>query len=276
MRWIVTGSALGALAIFGLPAQGALAATQPPGYRLVFKSFPAPAGSFTTQGSAPCPTGTVTWGGGVRIYSGSSPLTIGSSYWNGGTPGGWVGTVGTHSANTNFEVIATCANKPRGYKLVTKTVDDPAGMTASSTIKCAVGSVLLSGGLASTSDLASVYQLTAAPTSNRGYRGVQVNTSSLDAPFHLYALCAAKPAGYIRVSKTISAEAGLGFDLQTTCPTGSAIIGGGFSVSPASAQVTVSASSPLPMPTMPTVWDTIGLNGSAAAVTLTSVAICAA
>ena len=273
MRRIVVG-VVGSVLLCAVFVQGAWAASKPPGYVAKYAPFPAPPSPFTTMASVPCPAGTVTWGGGVRIYSGSFPLTIGSSFWNGVTPGAWEGTVGTSSTNTNFLIVTTCANKPSGYKLVTKTVDDPAGAMASGTVTCPTGSVLLSGGLATTADTANVYQLTAAPTSNRAFHGVQMNMNNLDQPFHLYALCAAKPTGYTRVTTNVSIPVGMDFPADATCPSGTVVIGGGYSETPLSSQVDVFAESRLP--TYPRIWEAIAYNQTASAVTLTSVAICAA
>jgi hypothetical protein len=271
---LLAGAALGAVALCAVLAQGAWAASKPPGYVAQYAPFPALPSPFTTQASEPCPAGTVTWGGGVRIYSGSLPSTIGSSFWNGATPGAWVGTVGTSSTNVNFLIVTTCANKPSGYKLITKTIDDPAGAMASGTVTCPTGSVLLSGGLATTADTANVYQLTATPTSNRAFHGVQMNLNSLDQPLHLNALCAAKPPAYTRVTRTVSIPVGMDFPVDATCPSGTVVIGGGYAETPLSAQVDVYAESRLP--TYPRIWEAIAFNESTSAVTLTGTAICAA
>jgi hypothetical protein len=273
MRRMVVGVVGSVVLCVGL-AQGAWAATKPPGYVAPNAAFPAPPSPFTTMASQPCPMGTVVWGGGVRIYSGMPPVTIGSSFWNGQAPGAWVGTVGTSSTNVNFLLVALCANKPSGYKLVTKTIDDPAGAMTSGTVTCPTGSVLLSGGLATSADTANVYQLTAAPTSNRAFHGVQINQNSLDEPFHLYALCASKPPAYTRVARTVSIPVGMDFPVDATCPSGTVVIGGGYSESPLSAKVDVFAESRLP--TYPRIWEAIAYNETPSAVTLTGVAICAA
>jgi hypothetical protein len=184
--------------------------------------------------------------------------------------------VGASQSNTNFQAVAVCAQKPQGYKLVTKTIDDPAGAVVGGTVKCPTGSVILSGGLASTSDMSSVYELEAAPTGNRGYHGVQTNGSTLDQPFHLYALCAAKPLGYARVTTTISVGAGSTMESRAICPTGTVAIGGGVLLSPLTPAAFPNVSSPFLDPSMEKSWESFIDNGSASTDLLTTAVICAA
>ena len=93
-------------------------ATQPPRYVIVTSKLTAPQSEFNSMGTASCPAGTATWGGGMSFES-YQLLTssINSSYWNGSSPGGWtvhVNNTGTLS-NTVF-VSAVCAKKPSEYR----------------------------------------------------------------------------------------------------------------------------------------------------------------
>jgi hypothetical protein len=253
-------------------AAPAAAATAPAGYQYVFKAYSAPQSTFTTMGQVACPAGTVTWGGGVGFSAWSPPVTIASSYWNGATPGAWVGAVGEAQPFTaSFYVAAACANKPSGYKLVSKLIDDPAHALAAGKVRCPIGTVLLSGGLASDGDTTNVYQVSAAPVSNRAYVGYQENGSSIDEPFHLYALCAAKPAGYARVSTSTTVNAGDQGGGSPSCPTSTVAIGGGLLVSTATAGVIPEESRPGTQ-----IWQTLVDNTTTSPTTVTSTVVCAA
>lgn len=276
MRRLTVGLLVALVATLGA-ASSAAGATKPPGYQFLYTSFFAPQSSFTTMHQTNCPTGTVTWGGGILPISGTIPMTIASSYWNGATPGAWVGVVGnTNSSTADDEIYAMCADKPSGYKLVSKTVDDPAGAITSGTVKCAVGSVLLSGGLATTADVTSVYEMEAAPTSSRAFKGAQANQSGMDQPFHLYALCAAKPAGYVRVTKSVSVPTGTNGGVTLNCPTGTVILDGGALVSALVAgKEFLVTSGPREVPP-PYGWVTNLNNVTGQTITETTSAICAA
>jgi hypothetical protein len=272
---LVVGLAVGWSGSVG--AQTAMAATAPPGYQLVIKNFSAPQSSFTTLDQVSCPAGTATWGGGVDFSAWSPPVTFASSYWDGATPGAWKAAVGnTHVFTASFNVLAACAQQPTGYKFVTKTVDDPPGMVAGGTVKCPLGKVLLSGGLATTSDMTNVYQLSAAPVSARGYRGYQENAGTLDQPFHLYALCAAKPPGYARVTTSVIIAAGTQGGPTSTCPANTSVIGGGLMLNPVAPAAIPEDSSPVPDLIAHNQWSGLVDNTSTSAETVTSVVICAA
>ena len=266
---ILFATVLAAVAAAAAPAS---AATAPPGYQYVFKSFSAPQSTFTTMGQVACPAGTVTWGGGVGFSAWSPPVTIASSYWNGATPGAWVGTVGeTQPFTASFYVAAACADKPAGYKLVSKLIDDPAHVLASGKVRCPIGTVLLSGGMASDGDTTNVYQASAAPVSNRAYVGYQENGSSIDEPFHLYALCATKPTGYARVSTSTTVNAGAQGGGSPSCPTGTTAIGGGLLLSTVVAGVIPEVSRPGTQ-----IWQTLVDNTTTAPATVTTDVVCAA
>lgn len=212
---ILVGGAPSALAV-GFPSAGrtVAGATKPPRYVIVSSTLTAPHSEFNTMGTASCPAGTATWGGGMLFESYQIPTSsINSSYWNGSSPGGW--TVHVNNTGTGSDTVgisAICAKKPSKYQLVSTTVDDPSGAQTSGVATCPAKTVILSGGVGSTADQASVYLTSAYPTSARTFQAYQYNGSSNDQPFYVYALCAAKPLGYTRTSasSTVPRPAGGG------------------------------------------------------------------
>jgi hypothetical protein len=258
------------------PVTEAAGVTSPPGYRIVIANYQAPQSTFTTLAAATCPTGTATWGGGLVWGAWSPPVSFNQSYWSGATPGAWKAAVSEPQAFTaSFDVIAVCANKPSGYRLVTKTVDDPAGALATDVVRCPKTKVLLSGGVASTSDMTNVNIASVAPVSARGFRAYVQNSSALDQPFHLYALCAFKPPGYTRITTTTSLAPSDQVRIQSQCPATTRPIGGGIMLNPvtagaipeeSSAEATGSAQS----------WQGMADNTTASAETMSVIAICAA
>ena len=257
-----------------LPA-AAGAATAPPGYRVVYTPFTASQSTFATMGSAPCPTGTVTWGGGVGPFAWQVPMTLVSSYWNGAMPGAWVADVGNAEPFTDsVYTAAICANKPKGYKLVTAAGDAPIFQLTGTNAVCPTGK-LLSGGLASSSDTTKGNIASARPIpGNQAFQGFEVNNQlDADIPYHVYAICGAKPPGYTRRSASMTVAAGQQASLTATCPVGTSVIGGGMVVSPL-------ASGALPEASIPDSagksWAVTLDNTTTQPDTLTAYAICAA
>ena len=273
-----TPSALAA----GFPSAGrtVASATKPAGYVIVTSELTAPQSDFNTMGTASCPAGTVTWGGGMYFESYQIPTSsINSSYWTGSSPGGWVVHVNNTGSGSDTVVIsAICAKKPSKYQLVSTTVDDPAGAQASGVATCPAKTVILSGGVSSTADQASVYLTSAYPTTKRTFQAYQYNGSSNDQPFHVYALCAAKPSGYALTSASSTVPAGQQGVAIAACPAKTSVIGGGTGISvPGPAEIPTAAN-PNPSDSsegQPSEWVTISSNSLDVAVTDSAYAICA-
>ncbi len=136
--------------------------------------------------------------------------------------------------------------------------------------------MILSGGVASTADQASVYLTSAYPTSKRTFQAYQYNGSSNDQPFYVYALCAARPPGYKRTSASSIAPAGEQGVAVADCPANTSVIGGGIATSAPTAAVIPNASNPQASEDEePSGWLAISSNTLDAAVTVTAYAICA-
>jgi hypothetical protein len=276
---ILAGGTPSALAV-GFPSAGrtVIGATKPPRYIIVSSELTAPQSEFNSMGTASCPAGTATWGGGM-YFSSYRFLTssINSSYWNGSSPGGWTVHVNNTGTGSNtVSVSAICAKKPSKYQRVFTIVDDPSGAQTSGVATCPAKKVILSGGVLSTADQASVYLTSAYPTSARTFEAYQNNGSSNDQPFYVYALCAAKPPGYTRTSASSTAPAGEQGLAVADCPAKTSVIGGGIGTGAPNAAVIPVASNPgVSEGAEPGGWTAVNSNSLNAAVTVTAYAICA-
>ena len=216
----------GALVVCTVFAATAVAA--PAGYRVVKgASLPAPPGQFDSGSQTLCPTGTVPWGGGAAGNAFTN-MNINTSEPN---TSGWEARVNNpDSPGGTFEIDAICAKKPKGYTFAFSTVDNPPGARSVATATCPVNTVVLSGGVLSTSDEVGARMLGAWPTSKTSFRAVELNATSSDARLTAEALCAAKPAGYTIVRSTLT-ENPMTLDLGgESCPAGKSVIGGGVRI----------------------------------------------
>jgi hypothetical protein len=277
MRWrnVRRIAVLAVLLAVAVPASSfavAPRATAPAGYQIVRAHFSAPPGLFDSGGQATCPTGTVVWGGGA-----------GNDFQNGTlNTSAFVGTSGWHARVNNnagdtegFEVDAICAKKPKLYKFVSHQIDDPAGAQVSGSATCPAGTVLLSGSVLSDGDTTNVYLTSAWPNSTLKFTAVQENQSTSDEPFTVFALCAAKPAGYqiVRVTQTASAGGGIVVP-EPNCSPGRSVIGGGIQVAPRGPAAVMSGSFVGAGST--TAWIGIVQNTGTASTNVTASTICAA
>lgn len=202
---------------------------QPPGYQIVHTGpISAPPGA-QSSGSATCPAGTVVWGGGASITGGLRPqLTVNTSEPNG--TGGWTARVNnTFTTTLQFVVDAICANKPTGYKIVSRTVDNLPNTQSHATAPCPTLDVLLGGGELSTSGQLAAVLTSAWPKSSAKFTGYLDNGTTTDAKFTVFAICGQKPVGYTITSNGTTVGPGLLFD-GIACPTGTSAVGGGVQV----------------------------------------------
>ena len=216
----------------GLVVSAALAATAvaaPAGYQIVNdRGIPAPPGILDSDSQVSCPTGTVPWGGGIAANPFLKNMTINTTA---STGDGWQGRVNNPDGQGGtFTIDAICAKKPTGYTTVITWVDNPPGARTVATAVCPANTVVLSGGTASTSDVAGVRMLGAWPTSTRAFRAVALNSTATDAQLMAEALCAAKPRGYT-IARSSLVENPMTLDFGgVSCPAPKIEIGGGIHI----------------------------------------------
>jgi hypothetical protein len=268
---LLTAVAMAALAL----AAPVLAANAPPGYqRLRSDLIPAPHGMFDTGAQISCPTGKVIWGGGVSFFNGfeAAGQTINTT-----APLGTTGWRARYNNDTNRDIVividAICANKPRNYSIQFANAANPAHTQSNATAICPVNTVLLSGGVFSTSDVASVFMLQAFPLTERKYRAVMWNGSDRNEQMSSFAICGHRPAKYVITTQTGSDTGGPNSVLVggSQCPTGTQVTGGGVKV--VGPNPLVSPDSMLDEPSMQ--WQAGVFNSTPNPVTATWFAICA-
>ena len=237
-RWL-PGIAAGALlsvavAVPAPPAAAArhlsavIGASHPPGYTVVHAGpFNAPPSAFDSGASAACPAGTVVWGGGVAFQGGANAnLTVNTSQPSGSA--GWevrVNNAGT--ATAQFAVNAICANKPAGYQLVSRTVDNPPNTQSHATATCPAPKALLGGGTLSSADQVTGILTSAWPLGPARFTGYMFNGTTTDQTFTVLAICGHKPAGYKIASNNVALEPGFTLADGIPCPAGTSALSGG-------------------------------------------------
>ena len=210
------------------PAAHRIAAAKPKGYTTVTgaaKTIAAGKGGAVT---VTCPSGTVAVGGGEVNTSGSTLVTLSSSYPTGGT---WTATIGNGTTSKiTAHAKATCMTKPSGFKVVKAAVTNGAQSQTEGIATCATG-VAIGGGEKATSTLQQAVNSSA--TGNGGNWVVYENNRSLAAHnLQVYVLCAKQPKGYQVVqSAPITNPGGVQAAGGVSCTSGVPLSGGANSVS---------------------------------------------
>lgn len=234
-RWlpgIAAAALLSVVAAAPAPAAAArhspaISASHPPGYKIVHAGpFNAPPGTFDSGASVACPAGTVVWGGGVVFHGASSSLNVNTSQPAGSS--GWEARVNNSGTTTvQFQVNAICANKPAGYQLVVKTVDNPPNTQSHASATCPSPNVLLGGGTLSSADQVTAFLTSAWPPGPARFTGYMFNGTATDQSFTVEAICGHKPAGYKIASNSASVDPGAILSDGIACPAGTSVLSGG-------------------------------------------------
>jgi hypothetical protein len=206
---------------------GAISANHPPGYKIVHAGpFNAPPSAFDSAGSAACPAGTVVWGGGVVFQGASANFTVNTSQPSGSS--GWEARVNNAGATTvQFAVNAICANQPAGYKLVSRTVDNPPNTQSHATATCPAPKALLGGGTLSSADEVAGILTSAWPQSPAKFTGYMFNGTATDQTLTVLAICGHKPVGYKIAANSVPADPGALLSDGIACPAGTSALSGG-------------------------------------------------
>ena len=224
-------AAVASPAVAARHSPAAISATHPPGYQIVSSGLvSAPPGSSSSGAFATCPAGTVVWGGGVGFsVEPSQSLSVNTSSPNGSSGWeGWVNNTGTTAER--FMADAICADKPAGYKIVSREVANPAGTQAHATATCPSPDVLLGGGALSTADEAAAVLTSAWPSTSAKFTGYLDNGTAFASNLIVDAVCGHKPVGYKIVSDSFTlGPQSLLLD-GLTCPSGTSALDGGTQV----------------------------------------------
>src|SRR5215469_11860061 len=227
----VAAAAVASPAAAARHSPAAIRATQPPGYQVVSSGFVnAPHGTSSSGGFATCPAGTVVWGGGVAFSHANGPsLTVNTSSPNGSS--GWEGWVNnTGDTTLQFSVDAICADKPAGYKIVSREVSSPPSAQSHATATCPAPDVLLGGGALATADQAADVLTSAWPRTSVKFTGYLDNGMTSVANLIVDAVCGHKPAGYKIVSSGGPVPPGATALDSITCPAGTSPLDGGAQI----------------------------------------------
>lgn len=246
----------------------ATARTAPAGYKIVSKQFTATAGS-ESNGAVPCPKATVPIGGSV--FADSSPelrVNVSGSFPFGGF---WAGEVTNSSTtSTTFEVVAVCANRPTGYKVVhSASVANPALAQSQAATTCPAGTMPLGGGGAPASSSTDITMNGTAP-SGSSWIVRQNNTGATPTSFEAVAVCG-KLHGYRVVKgKPFTVASGGQAGSFATCPAPTVPIGGGVLTGRSSVGVSFQGSFPTGHE-----WEAFMTNSSEGPTTTNAVVVCA-
>jgi hypothetical protein len=247
---LATAATAGTLALV-VPSAGA--ATRPPtapaDYHLI-SSGPIPLRPdkvLDTGGQVTCPPGTVPWGGGAS-FTGGLPAVGDNINTSAPTGNGWRARYNNASgrAGDNFVINSVCAKAPHGYAQRFAVVDNPPMTQVSAVAMCPTGTVLLGGGVFSTSDSVNAFTTSAFPRGPHAYAGSMWNGTARDEKFDVFANCGAMPPHYKIVRNPGTAVVGPNTDIAAgaVCPTGTSVVGGGISITTPRPTVTLGESLP--------------------------------
>jgi hypothetical protein len=278
MLGIATAATAGTLALAVSPA-GAAAhpPTAPAGYHIV-SSGPIPLRPdkvLDSGGQVTCPRGTVAWSGGASFTGGIPPVgdNINTSAPSGD---GWRARYNNTSGRSgdDFVINGVCAKAPHGYTQQFAVVDNPPMTQVSGVALCPTGTVLLGGGVFSTSDSVNAFATSAFPRGPHAYAASMWNGTNRDEKLNVFAICGAKPPRYKIVNRPVTTSVTAMTDIVAGagCPMGTSVIGGGVKIT--DPRPTVSLGESLPESRMQ--WSSQILTSASGMVTETSSAICAA
>jgi hypothetical protein len=207
----------------------ATTAAQPlKGYRTILGAPVASPSQTQTRGKTLCPTGTVVLGGGVSIVSSDPLVSINSSF---PAFNGWVADVGNASGSaTTFAVNVICAVKPAHYKIVTKTVLNPAATHTSVSATCPTGTKPLGGGAASNGASNFITLSTSAPTGTRSWGISENNATGTDHLISVLAVCGTVQGYSVVHGPSVSVRGPSVTSVGSSCPRGHAPTGGGAAI----------------------------------------------
>jgi hypothetical protein len=201
------------------PAAAFPPGSRPPnGLRIVASPLlDSPAG-LQVRGTATCPGSKVAIGGAVFVASTDVLANVNSSF---PTANGWTGDVNNASGEaTQFQVIAVCARRPKGYALVGSAVTpNPAGVQSTAVAFCPGGTAPLGGGVESFSFSTAVNINSTFPLGQlAAWRADQNNATGAPTSFAAFAVCG-RIKGYTLIqTEDFAVEAGAQRFQLAECP----------------------------------------------------------
>jgi hypothetical protein len=228
-----------------------------------------------TGGQVTCPSGTVPWGGGTS-FTGGLPAIDQNINTSAPSGDGWRARYNNAPGHPDdhFVINGVCAKAPHGYTQQFTVVDNPAMTQVSGVATCPKGTVLLSGGVFSTSDAVNAFTTSAFPRGPHAYVGSMWNGTTRTEKLVVYAICGARPSRYQIINNTGTSTATGNTDILggAVCPMGSTVIGGGVKITDPRPTVSLGES----LPVSRSQWGSQILVAAPGTVTETSSAICAA
>jgi hypothetical protein len=215
------------------PDVAASALKEPPGYTIVSQSFTATAGT-QTPSIVMCPGNEVPFGGGVYVTSTSVNVNVNTSRPL-ITGNGWVADVNNDSSSdSGMTTYAICADKPKKYDVVQSSMQmetDGAVLIAEPYAACPSKTIVLGGGVdSSSSDLLDNIG-DSSPDNKKGWMGVEVSDDENENPsptITAYAICAQEPSGYdVVLGGTVTVPSNTQGNASALCPGKSVPISGG-------------------------------------------------
>lgn len=248
----------------------------PAGYLLVSSGFLTAPNGMQSQGLVACPPTSLgvaryPQGGGVFVTSGSTSVSVNSSFPTGVT---WNADVNNASGfDTTYDVWAVCAKKHSQYIQVSSSaVTVAAGTTNGAMASCPSGTRILGGGAVSASfDLTS--NMNSSLPFGNGWFAEMNNGSTSPQTFRTYAVCSAYSlkTGYkVHVGVTVTDANGTQTEASVSCPHGQVPLGGGVSTGSLATSINVNTSEPTS-----TGWLVAENNASGFDTSMTPYVICA-
>jgi hypothetical protein len=198
----------------------------------------APAG-VQTHATVDCPTGTVPLGGGVATTF-LSGMTVNGTY---PTATGWAADVNNPDASSEaFSVDATCANRPRGYTVVTANNTAPAGQQTVDEAGCPRRTAPLGGGLRSSSTLLSVNLGDSFPSRHQ-WVGAETNASTVDTQETVFVICG-NLVNHAVIRESAAVMPAGNTLVHSSCPAGQVATDGGIGTDTIDPRVTIAGTFP--------------------------------
>jgi hypothetical protein len=207
------------------------------GYTVVTSAILDNPNGAQSNGTVSCPAGTVALGGGAiggsfavqQNINGSVPLV------QGGIATGWdVWMDNTTGADSDFNVWAVCAKKPKAYAVVQHTIDNPPGTQVTDTLQCPLnargkpGKVLGGGGVGEAAVTGQDIN-TSVPIGGHvhAWRVDMNNNTASDENSTVFTVCGNEKSWKVVSGAAVDNPPSTQTQVDVNCPAGLTAVGGG-------------------------------------------------